>query len=328
MKEAGYRVYLLYTLAPPEDGNRNFAEVYDDIFTFFTPCGMLHFIEQSEFDIIHSSNAPDLLTNLLLTMDKSVVFDTHDMSSLRGNDSAGEMVMEYVANVYSGGNIYVSDAVAKTAKRKYGLEKKKILTIENLVFEQIEIPMPYDKLSLRDNEIHCVYEGAISDNTENHRYFEEIWKEIAAQGIHVHFYSNSHNGYCRDLDEKSKFFHYEGNLGTYKLIQEMTKYDCGLALFNVTEKNRVHLENATVNKIYEYLNAQLPILISGIKQYKNFIEKYNIGVWHNSNEDIGEQIKQTCQKKVRPNFLQEHRLTMKSVTNNLIEFYEQVVSSK
>ena len=43
-------------------------------------------------------------------------------------------------------------------------------------------------------------------------------------------------------------------------MEEMTKYDAGLFVLNINDENRTFLETASPNKLYEYLNAELPTI--------------------------------------------------------------------
>lgn len=329
VKNAGYKAYLLYTMAPPEVNNYSFADSYSGIYTFYTMEGILNFINNSNFDIVHSSNAPDILTNLVLGTSKHVVFDTHDMNSLWRENSIEDLVLEYIANTKSDGNIYTSQRVAEIAKKKYGLEKREVISLENMILEQQEINNPYTKLSIMDHEIHCVYEGGINgkDKTSD-RFFEPLWKKITDCGIHIHFYSQSDYKYCKELETKSRYLHYEGNLGTKELIPEMTKYDCGLAIFNINNQNRLFLETGTANKMYEYINAGLPVVVGDVQSYIDFVEKFNVGKMLNFEKDIKSQIVDITKIIIEKDFLKKNKLTMMSRSQELIDFYERVRKRK
>ena len=329
MRNSGYSVFLLYLVAPPAASNAAYSSVYDDIFTFYTQDAVVDFVENSDFDIVHCSNEPDILTNLLLATKKHIVFDTHDMMSIRRTENIEKLVLEYVANTASDGNIYISDWVVDIARKKYDLKNKEIIAWENIVLEQEQITGTSVKLSSLDGELHCVYEGGINGTDRfNHRFFEDIWKKIAECGIHIHFYSQSDYKYCQELDAGNTYFHYEGNLGTKELIQEMTKYDCGLALFNVHEQNRLFLESGSANKIYEYLNAGLPVVVGNIQSHIDFAKKYNIGKKLDMDKDIKAQIADISQISIESNFLTKNRLTMMSRSQELVNFYESVKRRK
>lgn len=326
MKDKGYKVFLLYTIAPPESNNASFIKIYDHVYTVFTANTLIDFINKSDFDIIHSSNEPDSLTNYLLLTNKKIVFDTHDMMSLRGYDRLDTWTLEYLANIKSAGVIYTSEGVVQIARKKFGLEEQKVFVLENLILEHIQIKKKYEKLSKTDGQIHCVYEGGV--NTKNkihHRYFEEIWEKITDCGIHIHFYSQSDYDYCVELDKRNEYLHFEGNMGSEQLASEMTKYDCGLAVFNVNNANRAFLETGTANKVYEYINSGLPVIVGDIKSYIQFVEKYGVGIHLDLNGDIKSQLQEACKIQIEEDFLEKNRLTMNSYSDELECFYRSII---
>lgn len=329
MKKQGYNVFLLYMVAPPESNNKSFTEIYTNVYTFFTVNSFIDFINNSDFDVIHSSNEPDILTNYLHLTNKKVVFDTHDMMSLRGNRNIEGLVLEYLANTKSQGVIYTSQGVLEIAKKKFNLENQKTFVLENLILEQIEIKKRYQKLSDIDDEIHCVYEGGIQGKEKNHhRYFEEIWMKITERGIHIHFYSQSDYDYCLELDKKSPYLHFEGNMGSEELATEMTKYDCGLAIFNVNSANKEFLETGTANKVYEYINAGLPVIVGDIQSYVKFVEKYGVGIRLDMLKDIKTQLQDAIKIKIEDNFLIKNKFTMDSYASDLDKFYISIMEGR
>lgn len=328
MKEEGYKVYLLYTLAPPYAAYEEFADVFEDIWGFSSANGILNFISNSDFDIVHCSNEPDILVNIVQRCNKPVVADTHDMQSIRSDIGIETLVLEYLANVNSDGVMYTSAYGVRIAKDKYGLDDKEVLFVNNLVMDQIQIPQTLPKLSSFDHEIHCVYEGGIvGDNKSSHRFFDEMWKKIADAGVHIHFYSPSNIEYCKRLEKISHLIHYEGSISGEKLILEMTKYDCGLAVFNSADTNRFHLESASPNKLYEYINAGIPVISAGIDSLKKFVEQYHVGIELDFSGDIRKQLEEACKLHIDDDFLIQNNLTMKSYGKELAAFYERVKTS-
>ncbi len=325
MRESGYNVFLLYTLRPPIEEYDSYREIYNDIWHFTSVNGMIDFINQSDFDVLHCSNEPDILVNVALQTSKPVVFDTHDMQSVRTDVDIETIALEFIANTKAEGNIYTSKAVKEIAEEKFDLSGHEVIAFENMMEKQYDITF-HPKLSKVDDEIHCVYEGGIVGNIrDNHRFFENIWLEIASQGIHIHFYSQSDEEYCRLLDSKSEYLHYEGNIGGKDLIEELTQYDCGLAIFNVTKRNRTFLETGTANKMYEYLNAGLPVVVGDIQSYVDFVNKYKVGIKLDMGGDILKQLCDAIKIKVEKDFLDKHGFTMEAKQKDLINFYERVM---
>lgn len=325
MREEGYHVYLLYTLAPPYAAYEEFADIFEDIWGFSSANGIVDFISNSDFDIVHCSNEPDILVNIVQKTNKPVVADTHDMQSIRGDIEIDALNLEYLANTGSDGVIYVSTYIADIAKDKYKLDNKEVFVVNNLVMEQVLLSRTLPKLSLSDHEIHCVYEGGVvGDDKENHRFFDIMWKKIADAGVHIHFYSPSNIAYCKRLENISGLIHYEGSVSGERLIREMTKYDCGLALFNSVDNNRFHLEGASPNKVYEYINAGLPVATAGIKSLKEFVEGYHVGMALDFSKDIRQQLEEVRKLQIDKDFLTKNKLTMKSYGKELAAFYERV----
>ena len=325
MKDIGYKVFLIYTLAPPFGAYLQYVDVYDKIWGFSSAKGLVDFISNSDFDVVHCSNEPDTLANIVSMSNKPVIADTHDMQSIRSNVEIDALILEYLANTFCLGNMYESDKVAEIAQQKYDTEAKKVFFVENYVMDQVNIVHPYEKLSTLDNEIHCVYEGGIVGNEkQNHRYFDEMWKKITDEGIHIHFYSQSDIERCRRLEKISSFIHYEGSMGGVDLIREMTKYDCGLVLFNSTDSNRIHLEANSINKVYEYINSGLPLLSAGINSLNEFVKKNKVGIELDFSKNIREQIVEACKLEVSPDFLRDNKYTMKSYGSHLANFYSNI----
>lgn len=325
MKENGFKVFLLFTLAPIFGAYSDFADIYEEVWGFSSANGIVDFISNSDFDIVHVSNEPDILATIVQKSNKPVVFDTHDMQSIRSDIGIETLILEHLANTESNGNLYVSEYAADIAREKYGLKEQEVLSVGNLVVNQIPLVDAFSKLSSSDYEIHCVYEGGVvGEDRNHHRFFDDIWRKIADVGIHIHFYSPSDLYYCRRLEKISPFIHYEGNLSGDRLIHEMTRYDCGLAVFNSVDNNRLHLETASVNKVFEYINAGLPVISAGIKSLRDMLEKYHVGLELDFSQNIKEQIVKACKIKIDSDFLLQNNFTMQTRSQELETFYERV----
>lgn len=325
MKEEGYKVYLLYTLAPPYAAYEEFADIYEKIWGFSSANGVFDFISNSDFDIIHCSNEPDILVNIAQKSNKTVVADTHDMQSIRSDIGIETLVLEYLANTNSDGMMYTSAYGADIAKEKYQLAGKRVFFMNNLVMEQTMVKNPYQKLSALDHTIHCVYEGGVVGNDKmSHRFFDDMWKKITDTGVHIHFYSPSDIDYCIRLEKISPLIHYEGSISGETLILEMTKYDCGLAVYNSVDNNRLLLEGASPNKLYEYISAGIPVISAGINSLKEFVEQYHVGIELDFSGDIRKQLEEACKLHIESDFLTRNNMTMKSCAGELAAFYERV----
>lgn len=325
LRGKGIKVSLAYTEEHPARQHAEFVSVYDEIYAISSMTELIAFVNESDYDLVHSSNEPDSLTNLLLLSNKKIVHDTHDMMSLAYEIEMNGLTLEHIANVKSHGNIYVNESNRQIALRKFLIPQEKTLVLENRPLESYQPKRYLQKLSAVDGEMHCVYEGSMSTDSNSYRYFEDIWMKLANEGIHIHFYSRQAEVHCKKLEKKHPCLHYEGCLEMSDLITQMTQYDCGLVLFNVTDQFRVHLETSLANKIFDYLCAGIPEAINIQGTNRDFIEEYKIGAYLNMEGDIKKQLEEIASIQINRDFFQKNNLTMNTRADDLIAFYDQII---
>ncbi len=329
MKKRGYKVILLYTTLPPKENHGDFSGLYDEMYTVSTANDLIDFINESEFDIIHSSNEPDVITNLLLCTNKKVVFDVHDMISLFYDADRNQLALEYVANKKSSGVIYTTEGVRDIAVKNFGISIDKAFVLGNLISEEQIEKDRLPKISAEDGQIHCVYEGGISaDDLSDPKCFREIWRQIAEAGVHIHFYTIDLPVNCKKLEGIHKNIHYEGCVSSKKLSLELSKYDVGLCILNVRPDNKFYLEFASPNKISEYINAGLPVAVGNVNSQIEFVNKYHAGGYLDLQKDIRQQLLQIREISIPDSFLMENGLTMDSKGDALEEFYQKIIMEK
>lgn len=327
LKSNGIRVDLAFLETHPQITFTNMELPWDNVIPIHNLNDFYTFINESDYDLIHHSNEPDALTSILLHTNKKVVHDTHDMMSLRSDISLNGVVHEYLANKFSNGCMYTSEEVKQLAIQKFRISGKDILVLENLIYEGLKPKKTLPKLSASDGKFHCVYEGGILSDPDSHRYYEDMFLKLAQNGIHVHFYSPFLDPYYDTLSNKSEYLHYEGKKGVKELLDVMTRYDIGLMLLNVTERNSLFLQTASPNKLYDYLTAGLPVLVSNVNSLVNFIDKYKVGACIDWNNNVLKQVEETAQIKIDNNFLSDHQLSMDSKINEILDFYNKVAFS-
>lgn len=325
LSEKNIDVSILYTGKNPIYSNPSLSKIYSGIYYLNSIETLLQFVNNGKFDLIHSSNEPDSLTNLLLLTNKKIVHDTHDMMSLCRSIDMNLLSLEYIANVKSHGCLYVNEEYRELALERFNIPKEKTFVIENYPLKKFQPKSRLSKLSLIDGEIHCVYEGGISSDSNFYRFFENVWRKLTSNKIHIHFYSSQLIDYCKELDSSDPYLHYEGELEINELIYQMTQYDCGIILFNITDSCVQHLEKGQPNKLFEYLSAGLPVAVGEIESYKNFVRRYQVGDYLDLSGDIIAQLKRISSIKIKEDFLIENHFIMDSKAKGLLEFYMKII---
>lgn len=323
LKEYGCSVCLAYVIKAVCQSNSEYWEMYDGTIPIYSIEELIECINMNEFDYVHCSNEPDFLTMIATCANKTVIHDCHDLSSAYKSMTPEQMAIEYLANTSSNGVIYTAEGIRQVAREKYGLSDKKMFVLENLISNELKPTQRKNKLSLIDGQLHCVYEGGIiPEDKESHRFFETIWMRIAQEGIHIHFYTNCDKWYCEYLEKLNENIHYEGNKSSKELSNEMTQYDVGLCILNVTETNRQYLEYASPNKIQEYVNAGLPVAVGAVESQKAFVEKNGFGKKIDLSKNVKEQLEEVKLLEIEENILEKRGLTLESRIPELLKFYE------
>lgn len=318
LKAKGVVTQNAYFIAPSK-----MPEAYCKENAFYTFDDLLDFVNESEFDIVHSSNEPDILTDLLLHSNKPVVYDAHDIMSIRDRDITAETdYLEYAANRFADGHFCAEEESVVILTGKYGFPRERSTVVYNLPLES-QVPGTVrrkPKLSAADGELHLVYEGGISGERESNRFMEEMWGAIAKAGVHVHYYSHQNIDYCKALERTSPYLHYEGNLSSLALITEMTQYDVGSILLNPVN---VNAKIAYPNKLYEYLAAGLPV-VSNLTASLEFVKSRMIGGGLDFQGDIQAQLRSIAAIQIPERYLQKNRLTMDSYADDILAFYRKI----
>ena len=184
------------------------------------------------------------------------------------------------------------------------------------------------KLSEADGEIHCVYEGTITDQAGSaampYRFYEPIFVKLAEAGVHVHIYSSMVPDYLKQLDHEYANIHYEGNYGGVELISQMTQYDLGLALYPSEENAAMML--ASPNKFCEYMSAGIPA-VTNMKLWIDFLVENQCGGSADLKGDILAQLREYQKISIPQGFCDSHGLTMDANAERILEFYSMVLES-
>ncbi len=325
-KAAGYRVFLAYIVKNPIADNQ-YNDLYEKVFPVMSMNGLINFINQSDFDVIHSSSEPDYLTPILINTNKPVIHDCHDLRSSNRPIAPNQLMLEYLAHKKASGVIYPSKGLKDEAIKKYGIDESNICVVENYVSRRIIPNKRLSKLSASDSAIHLVYEGGIAFDDRTYKYYQkDLWLRLVDEGMHVHFYSAADAGKCRELESLHDNIHYEGNITSEQLSVEMSKYDVGLCMFNVTKLNRHYLDYSSPNKLFEYLNAGIPVAVNKeIGNICDFVITNKVGGAIDLNENLLPQMKNVSEIRIDNNFIIDNGYYFEKKSEELDRLYKIVM---
>ncbi len=326
LKNKGIATYAAYTASPSDVGLRAFVKEYP----FWTWTDLIDFVNESEFDVVHCSEMPCELVNLLLYSNKKIIFDMHDCTTCCTYYTSASSLLEYMATRQADGVIYTSEKFRDVQIKKYGIKKEKTFVIGNYPLSSFSKVKRKPKLSAADGEIHCVFEGMLMNpalaDLSTYGDYSISFIRLAQRGIHTHIYSYSFPEYCRSIEEKSEFIHYEGNIRDESLIHEISQYDVGLLLFGNPDSPYCKITNP--NKFSEYLSAGLPVA-SNVPAYIELLEKINGGgALDICSDNVRERLNEIRSIYIADDFCSKHKFTVESYIDELLAFYKKTAAIK
>ena len=290
-------------------------------------------------DLIHSHNAPDLLTIAAIKTANGipVIHDVHELLSLHNTgyyvgDGRKKLLRyraeERIANEESDGCVFASEGIRRYVEAEYEVNDKPLLVFPNLMSETMMPKRFPRKLSSVDGRVHIVYVGTVTSVKGSHYNFMEIFRKVARQRLHVHMYTTWEDDTYKALEDGDGFLHYHGHVPRQQLLQEMTRYDLGWGGFN-RARNRRHLRVALQNKLVEYIGCGLPVVTFRNTAAAEFVNKSGAGIIVENVDELAQGLRSggiNVQDLRETTLKTRTRLTIESKIDDLVNLYEEIVS--
>jgi hypothetical protein len=200
------------------------------------------------------------------------------------------------------------------------------------------------KYSDVDGNIHLVYGGHIAYSHLPGKFygdvqFHSLIEKLTKQGIYFDMYttlpllSRIKANKCfldyKLLSEKNQLFNFKKGLPVNKATVEFSKYDFGAMIYLFDRGTFMEGHNRTrmPGKVFTYLEAGLPILVSEELQYvAKLVKEYEIGIVVSQKDldNLPEVINSYDREKLRANVKKaREELSMKKHIGRLINFYSK-----
>ena len=293
LRDMGHRVTLAYSAKSLDEAYPGIEDVYEQQIHIVKPAQLFDLCRQA--DIVHVHNEPDIMTPVIkeAVPEAVVVHDTHDTLELRNPSSAVAYVEKKAADL-ADGHLYVTGSQFRFAQSAYGVKGSDSIYIANYPSRKWSDPKQLPKLSETDGRFHAVYAGGLNTITgiAQHRNMLGIFQELADDGIVVHIYPSSDAKAYQELADKHENIIYHGVMCPEDLVSELTQYDAGLLTWLLTKETRPHLDTCIANKLFEYIEAGLPVISADTVEMASFILRHKIGIVYQNIGEIKDRIEE------------------------------------
>ena len=294
LMDAGYQVDLL-TCRLPYDYNK-FGMVY----SYYDKPQYQRVLSKikGEYDIIHIHNEPNVLVSeALLTVDKPIVFDAHDLNLLRVPACQED---EIISILYCDGMLNVSKGIDDYIRKVFRMDLFGIPS--EVVYSWC--PESYFVKDIGQKRSGIVYEGGVKGSHNvamfGYRNMEPVAYRLTKEGF-------TFDIFCELDDEVAVRFrnmgcNMRGAVQYFDLLQELSTFEWGWSGF-VNDPLKKHIQYVATNKFFEYIAAGTPILTYMTEEQNDFIRKYDIGVPIDKLQDAGRLIRAADWEKLHNNLL-------------------------
>lgn len=225
------------------------------------------------------------------------------------------------------------------AMRKYGI-KKKPTTIFFPLYCDDDFFCENKKI-LNPDDIHLVYAGGVAGSHRNPKQygniqFHDIINILSKQKIHFHVYpspSNIRADYeeYEEIANNNSFFHFHESVAQKDLAKELSKYHFGILFFfkGVSEQSEDKLKYATTLKLFNYLEAGIPIIVSKDIVYQSWmVERNKCGLTVSDKSELSNLKEKLLEQNYSALIGEVHKsranLSLQKNIPRLLSFYQQL----
>ncbi|HKZ63067.1 MAG TPA: glycosyltransferase [Thermoplasmata archaeon] len=188
--------------------------------------------------------------------------------------------------------VYTTQAMLDYARTRYRMREAIVVPNAVLAADLPKAPLP--KLS-EDGRSHCVYVGLVQPwGLAGSRSLLPFFRELSKEHV-VHVYGVTEKAKLAEVRrELEGVAVWHDPVPQERLLRELTQYDFGLNLLPRIDVAR--FETVIPNKMYEYLGAGIPVLVSPYRAMVEFVRKYECGTVYREGTPTG-------RVPLRPEFL-------------------------
>ena len=250
-------------------------------------------------DIVHCNDLYTLpmgvIVKKIYNKNAKIVYDAHEfeteVAGLSRWKKVVRKVMERVFIRYADRIITVSDSIANEYAKMYGIQKPK-LVLNTPVYQEIEKKDLFrERFSIRKDQVIFLYQGGFSKGRGIETLIEAFKSLKDDKSVIVFMGYGVLEDMVKKAAKESDSIYYHEAVSPKILLDYTSSADFGI-LFN--ENSCLNHYYCSPNKMFEYLMAEIPVIVSNLYEMKRLVESNKIGVVakENSAEGLKDAIKE------------------------------------
>lgn len=241
-------------------------------------------------DILHVNDLQGLIVGYFVKKSNAelkIIYDSHEWQiDHKPNQSILRIKLLYFIERFfikaANHIIVVSESIAKEYERVYSIKKPYVvLNTPNYIENFYKSNIFRDKFGLNSKKIF-IYQGSINVG----RGIESIL-DVASHLDEYNFLFMGNGSLVSYIESHQKYnnnIFYVPSVPHSDILNYTSSADYGICLI---EDCCLSYKYCLPNKLFEYLMAGIPVIVSNLPELKKIVEKFNVGVVVETNDSIG-----------------------------------------
>jgi len=281
-------------------------------------------LNKKDLALVHCHDTPALLIGYFIKKIKNckLVYDAHELESNKGGQSRLFSVItrfiEHICFSTIDGFITVSPSILKWYEEKYNVKQSRLIFNAPDKLEVIKVEDIRKTYNIPESNLIFTHIGLLNEG----RGIEELLDSFSkVKDKYIIFFGFGElEDLIRSYAEKNKNILYFGNVKNYLLHSYLSMCDYGLCTIEATSLSDQY---SLPNKFFEYVNSGLNVIVSDLKDLRNYVEKYNLGYVKKENEELYNLLESITEKKKLEEIPDD--LTWKEQAKKLLSLYKNIL---
>jgi glycosyltransferase involved in cell wall biosynthesis len=223
-----------------------------------------------------------------------LVYDTHELETEQGGESKfRNYVLKYIEKKFikfADLIVTVSNPISEWYQSKYNIKRPPvILNVPALYKEEKKYNIFREKLSIPEDVTIILYQGGFGTGRGIELLLETFTKYVIEKTVIVFMGYGPLEGLIRQAALTNKFIFLNPSVSPDELLPYTSSADVGIHIIENTCLNNYY---CLPNKLFEYLMAGIPVIVSNMQEMARIVKENNIGeiVYDYNSESVKEAI--------------------------------------